>query len=89
MLRAQDSVKSTVLSGYPEMLTVGHICKYLHVGKKSVYGMMRRGELKYVKVGKNHITSKKWLKECLDGSADYDTIKIVSEDASAGKEILS
>ncbi len=59
-------LKASVLSDYPDMLTVENLCELLHVGKKSIYGMMKRGELKYAKVGRGYVSTKKWLKECME-----------------------
>jgi excisionase family DNA binding protein len=32
--------------------TVGQVCAYLNVGKTTVYELMKKGELKAIKVGK-------------------------------------
>ena len=91
-----NKIKVSTLSKYPDMLTVEHLCELLHVGKKSIYGMMRRGELRFVKVGKSYISSKKWLKEFLDEGShaklnltgNYGTIIPVLEFEPVGKETV-
>ena len=96
MGKAQPSKpKNNTLSKYPDLLTVEHLCELLHVGKKSIYGMMRRGELKYAKVGKSHVSSKKWLleflgngeKDKLSNAGNYGTIVPVLGGKPVGKEI--
>ena len=92
----RNIVKPGTLSQYPDLLTVEHLCELLHVGKKSIYGMMRRGELKYVKVGKSHVSSKKWLmeflskntREKLSDANQYGIMLSVSKCEPVGKEIV-
>ena len=67
--RKEDTHKAGVLSKYPDMLTVPHLCEILHVGKKAIYGMMNRGDLKYARVGKSYVSTKKWLKEYFEKDA--------------------
>ena len=48
-----------MLSSYPDVLTVKDICEIFHVGKKSVYQMLRDNKLPNRKVGRSYRIPKK------------------------------
>ena len=50
-----------MLEKYPDILTVEEVCEILRVGKRSVYEMIRKGELPARKMGRVHRISKKGL----------------------------
>jgi len=58
------------LERYPDMLTVEDVSEILRVGKKSIYMLMNNSQLRYKKIGRKYITSKKWLREYFEDDAE-------------------
>ena len=75
MERVLKEVKK--LSQHSDVLTVADLCEILHVGRKVIYKLMNNGNLRYVKLGYKHVTTKIWLKEFLNSqsSDSFDSLK--------------
>lgn len=43
---------------YKDVLTVDEVCAALHIGKNSVYNLLRIGALQYIKIGRKYIIPK-------------------------------
>lgn len=46
---------------YNDILTVNEVCTALHIGKNSVYTLLRMGVLQYIKIGRKYIIPKIFL----------------------------
>jgi DNA binding domain, excisionase family len=65
----QRNVKNSMpLSHYPDVLDVLQVSEILHISDKSVYKMLRNGELKHVRIGTAYRIPKLYLENILFNS---------------------
>ena len=48
-----------MLDDYPDVLTVDQLMEILHIGRNAVYGLLKSGHIKTLRVGKRYIIPKK------------------------------
>lgn len=46
---------------YDDVLTIDETCTALHIGKNSLYKLLKNNTIKSIKVGKKYIIPKKYL----------------------------
>ena len=56
---ANDRSDATMLDDYPDVLTVDQLMEILHIGRNAVYGLLKSGHIKTLRVGKRYIIPKK------------------------------
>lgn len=61
---------STMLRDYPDVMNIEQMCEILNVSVKTGYGLIRKGEVKCIKVGKAYRIPKVHLLTYL-GIANY------------------
>ena len=46
---------------YPDVLTVDQVCDALSIGKNTVYQLLKKNQIKHIKVGKKFLVPKIFL----------------------------
>jgi len=62
---AQKEVSSTRLSGYPDVMDVDQVSRFLGISTKTGYAMLRNGKIAYLKIGRSYRIPKNSLKRYL------------------------
>lgn len=50
-----------MFESFKDVLTVGEACAALHIGKNSLYKLLKTGAIRYIKIGKKYIIPKVYL----------------------------
>jgi len=58
--------------GIPTVMTVEEMAKYLKIGMNNAYALVRSGEIRCIRVGRQFRISGKAVQEYLDGYARID-----------------
>lgn len=51
----------TMFESFKDVLTVDEACAALHIGKNSIYTLLKLGALHYIKIGRKYIIPKIYL----------------------------
>ena len=63
-----ESNERKLLKEYPDVLEVKDLCKVLGISEKTVYGLLRKGAIKHVRIGRLYKVPKKCVYRYLDAS---------------------
>lgn len=55
---AHDRSDATMLADYPDVLTVDQLMEILHIGRNAAYGLLNRGDVKTLRIGRRYIIPK-------------------------------
>ena len=56
---SDENTDTNMLSEYPDVLTVDQLMEILHIGRNAAYGLLSRGEVKTLRIGRRYIIPKK------------------------------
>ena len=48
-----------MFNDYPDILTVRHLMRMLHIGKSTAYDLLKTNQIKHMRIGKKYIIPKK------------------------------
>jgi excisionase family DNA binding protein len=63
-----DSSERKLLKEYPDVLEVKDLCKVLGISEKTAYGLLRRGAIQHIRIGRLYKVPKKCVYRYLDAN---------------------
>ena len=72
------------LDNYPDLLTPEEAMTFLQIGRNSIYRLLRSGELKALRIGKQYRIPKKCLQMLIEScySGDADMLRLCPKERS-------
>ena len=63
-----ESIDRKHLKEYPDVLEVKDLCAFLGISEKTVYGLLRKGAIQHIRIGRLYKVPKKCVYRYLDAS---------------------
>ncbi|MEA5051389.1 MAG: helix-turn-helix domain-containing protein [Oscillospiraceae bacterium] len=61
-----------MFNSYPDVLTVDQVREALHIGKNTIYKLLKNNQIKSIRIGTKHVIPKVFLIEYINSCRSHD-----------------